>query len=186
MADVPGAQPASPDPEGGRPAAVPEPGRDWKRTLMLSALALALLIIAYLILSAFIPRWWSQQIGRAVNGGITTGTLLGLCLGFTFTLVPLAVLTLALRPHTSWKLRLTWFVVALVLAFPNLCTLSVVAGDGSGAHAGQRTMDVLAPGFRGASLVGAIVAFAVYLFVLVLFLRRGPRRPDGEHPPASG
>ncbi len=189
MADVHDAQPASPDPHGGgRPTVVAEEGRDWKRTFLLGTLALALLIIAYIILSALIPRWWSQQIGQAVNGGITTGTLLGLCLGFTFTLVPLAVLTLALRPHTSWKLRLTWFILALVLAFPNLCTLSVVAGDGSGAHAGSRTMDVLAPGFRGGSLIGAIVAFAAYLVVLFLVLRSRPRHEDGdgERPSASG
>lgn len=157
----------------------PPPGRDWKRTLLLTAVALALLIIAYFILAAFIPRWWSQQIGHAVNGSMSTGTLLGLCLGFTFTVVPLAVLTLAFRRNVTWQLRLTWFILAVVLAFPNLCTLSVTAGDGSGAHAGQRTMDVTAPGFRGGTLAGVIVAFVVYLFVLFLVLRRRPRREDG-------
>lgn len=183
MADVHGTHPASPDPEGGRAAAATaaDEGRDWKRTLLLGAAALALLIIAYFILSAFIPRWWSQQIGRAVAGSISTGTLLGLCLGFVFTVVPLAVLTFALRPHTTWKLRLTWFILALILAFPNLCTLSVVAGNGSGAHAGERTMDVNAPGFRGGTLIGALVALAVYLFVLYLILRR-PR----EHTAKGG
>jgi glucan phosphoethanolaminetransferase (alkaline phosphatase superfamily) len=174
MADVHGAQPAGPEPGGGQPA-YPVETRDGKRTMMLGALALALLVIAYFVLGAFIPRWWSQQIGRAVDGSFTVGTLLGLCLGFTFTVVPLAVLTFALRPHTSWKLRLTWFVIALALAFPNLCTLGVVAGNGSGAHAGQRTMDVLAPAFRGATLIGAIVAVIVYLAVLYLILRQRPR-----------
>jgi hypothetical protein len=185
MADVHGPQPAGPEPgHGGHAAAVSAEGRDLKRTAMLGALALAVLIAAYFILAAFIPRWWSQQIGRAVNGSLTTGTLLGLCLGFTFTLVPLAVLTLALRPHMSWELRLTWLVFALVLAFPNLCTLSVVLGDGSGAHAGQRTMDVLAPAFRGATLIGAIVALAVYLIVLFMILRHRPGR--GERRAGSG
>ena len=178
MHGVPSAPPPDPaDRRAGAPE--PPPGRDWKRTFLLGAVALALLIIAYFILAAFIPRWWSQQIGRAVNGSISTGTLLGLCLGFTFTVVPLAVLTLAFRRNTTWKLRLTWFIVAVVLAFPNLCTLSVTAGDGSGAHAGQRTMDVNAPGFRGGTLVGAVIAFALYLLVLFLILRRRPRRKDG-------
>ena len=179
MSDLPGVPAAPPpDPAADPAAPLPEPpGRDWRRTLLLSAVALALLIIAYFILAAFIPRWWSQQIGRAVDGSFSTGTLLGLCLGFTFTVVPLAVLTLACRPNATWQLRLTWFIVAVVLAFPNLCTLSVAAGDGSGAHAGQRTMDVNAPGFRGGTLAGAIVAVAVYLFVLFLILRR-PRRTD--------
>ncbi|WP_051451808.1 hypothetical protein [Actinospica robiniae] len=178
MSDVHGVPSAPPpDPEGDYARAPEPPGRDWRRTLVLSAVGLALLIIAYIILAAFIPRWWSQQIGRAVDGSFSTGTLLGLCLGFTFTVVPLAVLTLACRRNSTWQLRLTWFIVAVVLAFPNLCTLSVAAGDGSGAHAGQRTMDVTAPGFRGGTLAGAIVALAVYLFVLFLILRR-PRRAD--------
>lgn len=176
-----GAPPAPPAPEDDYARAPePPPGRDWKRTLMLSAVALALLIIAYFILAAFIPRWWSQEIGRAVAGSISTGTLLGLCLGFTFTVVPLGVLTLAFRPSLTWQVRLTWAIAAVVLAFPNLFTLSVTAGDGSGAHAGQRTMDVNAPGFRGGTLAGAIIAFAVYLFVLFLILRRRPRHEGGR------
>lgn len=177
MADPHSAQPAAPEPSGHTTAVEPE-GRDWHRTLLLGTLALAVLIIGYFILAAFVPRWWSQHIGRAVDGSFTSGILLGLCLGFTFTLIPLAVLTLALRPNASWKLRLTWLLVALVLAFPNLCTLSVTAGDGSGAHAGQRTMDVLAPAFRGATLVGALVAAAVYFAVLFLILRRRPREDE--------
>lgn len=176
-----GAPPAPPAPEDDYARAPePPPGRDWKRTLMLSAVALALLIIAYFILAAFIPRWWSQEIGRAVAGSISTGTLLGLCLGFTFTVVPLGVLTLAFCPSLTWQVRLTWAIAAVVLAFPNLFTLSVTAGDGSGAHAGQRTMDVNAPGFRGGTLAGAIIAFAVYLFVLFLILRRRPRHEGGR------
>jgi lysylphosphatidylglycerol synthetase-like protein (DUF2156 family) len=150
--------------------------RNWKRTAILVGVAVVLLVAAYFILGAFIPRWWSQRIGDAVNGSITTGTVIGLCIGFTFTLVPLFVLTLALRPRTHWKLRLCWFVLAVVLAAPNLCTLGVVAGDGSGAHAGQRTMDVDAPAFRGGSLAGAIVAAAVYLLLMFFILRRRPGR----------
>ncbi|HEX4789957.1 MAG TPA: hypothetical protein VH372_15930 [Actinospica sp.] len=173
-----------PQPRGGQSAATaaaPATGpaharksRDWKRTLILGGIALVLLIAAYFILSAFVPRWWSQRIGNAVSGSLTTGTLIGLCVGFVFTLVPLLVLTLALRPHTRWKLRITWLVLALILALPNLCTLSVVAGGGSGAHAGERTMDVNAPAFRGASLVGVLVAAALYAVIMFFILRRRP------------
>jgi glucan phosphoethanolaminetransferase (alkaline phosphatase superfamily) len=150
--------------------------RNWKRTAILAGVAVVLLVAAYFILGAFIPRWWSQRIGSAVHGSFTSGTVLGLCIGFTFTLVPLFVLSLALRPRTRWKLRIGWFVLALVLAAPNLATLTVVAGDGSGAHAGQRTMDVDAPAFRGASLAGLIIAVALYLLLMFFILRRRPGR----------
>jgi glucan phosphoethanolaminetransferase (alkaline phosphatase superfamily) len=169
--------------QAGGSGAVGDPGpaharrsRNWKKTLILAGVAVLLLVAAYFILGAFIPRWWSQRIGSAVHGSFTSGTVLGLCIGFTFTLVPLFVLSLALRPRTRWKLRIGWFVLALVLAAPNLATLTVVAGDGSGAHAGQRTMDVDAPAFRGASLAGLIIAVALYLLLMFFILRRRPGR----------
>jgi hypothetical protein len=75
-----------------------------------------------------------------------------------------------------------------------LMTLTIVLGASNAAHAGERVLDVDAPGFRGASLVGAIVAAA--LFALVLFLRirrrlRGRRaakhrkKPTGQQPTAT-
>ena len=45
-------------------------------------------------------------------------------------------------------------------------TLSVVFGGNSAAHAGERIMDVEAPGFRGASLVGAIIVIPVFIGVV--------------------
>jgi glucan phosphoethanolaminetransferase (alkaline phosphatase superfamily) len=175
----PGTAEQGPQPQAGPPMPAPGPSharksRDWKKTAILGGIALVLLVAAYFILGAFIPRWWSQRIGSAVHGSLTTGTILGLCIGFTFTLVPLFVLTFALRPRTSWKMRITWFVLALILAAPNLCTLGVVAGGGSGAHAGQRTMDVDAPAFRGASLAGVLIAAGVYLIIMFFILRRRP------------
>ncbi|MFF2028266.1 hypothetical protein ACFVW2_41680, partial [Streptomyces sp. NPDC058171] len=44
-------------------------------------------------------------------------------------------------------------------------TLSVVLGGNSAAHAGERIMDVDAPGFRGASLAGAIIGVVLFLGV---------------------
>ena len=67
-------------------------------------------------------------------------------------------------------------LLALLFALPNLMTLSVVFGGSSAAHAGERIMDVKAPGFRGASLVGAIIAALVFVGVVVLtiqYRRRG-------------
>jgi hypothetical protein len=156
-------------------------GGDWRTTLLVGAITLALLVAAHFILGALVPRWWSQRIGTAVNGNSAMGTGLGLFIGFAFTLFPLFVLTFALRPRTSWAIRTTCLKLGLILALPNLCTLGTATGVGSGALAGQRTMDLEAPAFRGASLAGALIAAGVYLAGVYLFLRRSPvKQPEPE------
>jgi len=75
-----------------------------------------------------------------------------------------------------------------------------VVGRGNAAHAGDRTLDVDAPAFRGASLVGAIVAGLLLVFVGWLMVsrdrahahaRRAPTEPEdataapAEQPPAE-
>ena len=121
------------------------------------ALALAVLFGA----SAFLPRWWSHRIADQANGSFTSGIGLGLFYGFAFTFLALVVLWLGLRRITSWKGRLIVLGVALLVASPNLLTLGIVLGPGGAAHAGERTLDVEAPGFRASSLIGAIVAVLV-------------------------
>jgi hypothetical protein len=108
--------------------------------------------------AAFLPRWWAQRIGDQVQGSIAAGWLVGLVYGFIFTLGPLLVAWLALRLFESWRLRVAGLVVGLAVASPNLLTLGIVLGSGSGAHAGDRILDVEAPGFRAATLVGALAA----------------------------
>ena len=88
------------------------------------------------------------------------------------------MLRLTFHKRRAWK---TWgwmFVVAVLLATPNLLTLGIVLGSGHGAHAGDRTLDVDAPGFRGASLGGAIAA--VVAFVLWEYLRYTRRHARDE------
>ncbi|MGF1425877.1 hypothetical protein [Kitasatospora sp. LaBMicrA B282] len=144
---------------------------------MLGGVGVLLLVGLYFLLAATIPRWWSQQVGSAVHGRLSAGLVLGLLTGITCTLLPLLVLWFGLRRRRTWKVALAWIVAALVLALPNLWTLGVVAGSGSAAHAGQRTMDVNAPWFRGASLAGALVAAAVFAVMLWLIYRR-PKQPQ--------
>jgi hypothetical protein len=110
--------------------------------------------------AAFLPRWWSHRVGDQVNESITAGILLGLFCGFVFTLVALALVWSGLRRVGSWRGRALILLVAALLAAPNLLTLSIVVGTGDAAHAGDRTLDVEAPGFRGASLIGALGAAA--------------------------
>jgi MFS family permease len=138
----------------------PERRVDWKRRLVLGGLGLLAAFLLAAFLAAFLPRWWAQRVGDLAEGSFSAGILFGLFFGFAFTLVPLAVLWLALRLVHSWKGRGVAVVVAALLASPNLLTLGISIGTGSGAHAGDRILDVEAPGFRWATFFGALAAAA--------------------------
>lgn len=70
--------------------------------------------------------------------------------------------------------------MAVVLASPNLFTLGIVLGRGDAAHAGDRTLDVEAPGFRGGTLAGAILAALALLGVKYLLVSRQRAREELE------
>ncbi len=62
-------------------------------------------------------------------------------------------------------MQIVLLILGVLVVLPNLLTLSVVLGGNSAAHAGERIMDVDAPGFRGASLAGAIIGVVLFLGV---------------------
>lgn len=130
-----------------------------------------LTVLLYFLLSAFIPRWWSQSVGRQVGGRIGAGVVLGLLYGFFFTFLPLIVLAQARHRAFRWPAKVIIALVAAALTAPNLMTLGVAVGTGAAARAGNRTLDVLAPGFRQATLwgvvIGAVAAVAVVLLAIV-------------------
>ncbi|MFH5210757.1 permease [Antrihabitans sp. NCIMB 15449] len=151
----------------------------WLKRTIAIAIAVVVLVIMYFILAAFIPRWWGIRIGEAADGTFTRGIGLGLLLGVVCTVAPLLLFLLA---GLSWKKRGGKFVaaisaiIALIIAIPNLMTLSIVVGSGDGAHSGARSLDTEAPGFRGGTLVGAIIGVLVFVlvaFLVVQFKRRG-------------
>jgi hypothetical protein len=139
--------------------------RPWLRHLLvLFVLGLVVLVVMFLAVT-YVPRAWAQWLGNRIDGELTTGTAYGLAIGFVFTFVPLLVARQALR-RWSWKLRLVALALAVAVALPNLMTLGIVVGQGGGAHAGERILDVDGPGFRTASLVGALGALAVFLLLV--------------------
>lgn len=139
---------------------------------------MAAIVVFGWIGAAFVPRWWSHRVGDQVSGSIPAGITLGLVYGFLFTVLPLLVLAWAARRRRSWKAWLAFAAVAVVLALPNLFTLGIVLGRGNAAHAGERTLDVDAPGFRGGTLAGAILA--VLLLAGVRYLLASRHRARGE------
>jgi hypothetical protein len=139
--------------------------------------AAGLVLLGLWIGAAFIPRWWAHRIGDQVQGSIPAGITLGLVYGFLFTVLPLLVLLWAARRRRTWRTYVVLAAAAAVLALPNLFTLGIVLGSGNAAHAGERTLDVEAPGFRGGSLAGAIVAVLLLLGIAYLL---GSRRRARE------
>ncbi|TCJ93257.1 permease [Nocardia alba] len=169
----------------------------WRNRAIGAVATAVVLVLAYVILSSFIPRWWAQRLAGTVHGSFSSGIWWGLVYGFVFTLVPLLLLVFAVW---VWKRKGGKFmagaavIVALVCSLPNLMTLTIVLGGNNAAHAGQRILDVDAPAFRGACLVGAIIAAVLFALVLALMGRRGFSRrrsttaaqPPPTTPPMTG
>jgi hypothetical protein len=147
-------------------------GPDWGRRVVWAVGLLVVLAVAVLAASATVPRWWAHRIGDQVDGSITQGTLLGLFYGFVFTLVPIVIVVGILRWRRTWRTIAVALFVGIVFALPNLMTLSIVLGRGNAAHAGDRTLDVDAPAFRGAALVGALLACALVGGIAYLIVSR--------------
>ncbi|WP_146252015.1 hypothetical protein [Xylanimonas oleitrophica] len=188
-----GAADAGPDtaPRTGERPAEDEQGIDWRfvgrRVLVWLILAAAALVVV-LILMQIIPRWWGQVVGDMVDGTTPLGVWWGLFFGAVFTGVPLAVAWQAARPGRTWSLRVAFLVIALVLALPNLFTLSVVLGTNEAAVAGQQLLNENAPAFRAATAWGVAIGAIVAVAVLVLwagYRRRGRELKElreSEHP----
>jgi hypothetical protein len=126
--------------------------------LIAAVIVVAALVGAYFLLEAFLPRWWAQQIGRSIGGAFSRGIGSGFVIGFVCTFIPILLVVFAVISRGRLKNvpAAVCGIGAIVVAIPNLLTLAVVAGRGNGSHAGQRIFDVDAPGFRGATLGGAI------------------------------
>lgn len=160
------------------PNAAVEPGPNWKRRLTIGGIALVVLIVFILFARAFFPRWWAQRIGSQVDQSFAGGIWWGLFYGIIFTLVPIVVLRQAFRRRFDRRWKAGIVVLAIILAIPNLLTLSIVLGEGNAAHAGQRIMDTEAPAFRWATLIGAIIGALGAALIQYLVSSRRRRGQD--------
>lgn len=148
---------------------VPEPRRGtasglpaWLGTLTLwvgGALALALVVLLGV---AVLPGWWADLVGSVVQGVDGRGIVLGLVLGAVFTLLPLGVAALAMRSGLTVRARVALVVVALLLLLPTVLTLATAAGSSDARH----VLAIEAPGLRGATVVGVVVALVLVAALL--------------------
>jgi len=90
------AQTAGPAPAAAPAATGGGERRDLKRRVITIVLALIAMVLIYLAAAAYVPRWWAHRIADAVDGKLSTGTLLGVCFGFVFTILPLGLLWLTM------------------------------------------------------------------------------------------
>ena len=143
----------------------------WAKKAIGIAVMAVVLVIAYFILAAFLPRWWAQRIASLANGSFSAGIAWGLLFGLVCTLVPLiffrAVWQVRKRKHAR-IMQITALALGVIFALPNLLSLTVVLGNNNAAHAGERILDVDGPGFRGASVVGAVLGVALFLGLVAL------------------
>jgi len=158
-------------------------GANWSRRLLFAGIVVVSVLGGGLIASATIPRWWAQRIGDQVDGSLVTGTFVGLFYGFVFTALPLLALAAVARWRRTPRAIAVAVGFAVVLAIPNLMTLGIVLGTGNAAHAGERILDVEAPAFRGAGLVGALIALAMAGFVAYLIVSRERARKRTDEMP---
>ncbi|MCW2840373.1 MAG: hypothetical protein JWR55_1856 [Aeromicrobium sp.] len=148
----------------------------WVNRIVLAIVIVGIAYIAYLLSAAFFPRWWAQRVADQVDGSVSRGTMWGLFYGFVFSVFPLLLLAQVRRSFFSWTWRGIVTIVAIALAAPNWLTLSVVAGNSSAAHAGERILDVDGPGFRAATLIGVIVGALLALAITAAGMRLRKRR----------
>ena len=62
---------------------------NWKRRGILLGAGVVLLLIAYFVLAAFLPRWWSLRVESLADRTFTKGILWGLLFGIVCTFAPL-------------------------------------------------------------------------------------------------
>ncbi len=162
----------SPSPGAGTEA---DPGtaRDWGARIVLVLVTVVLLALAAVLAVTFVPRWWAHRVADVGDGTFTTSIFAGFVCGFVFTALPLLALRRVFGRRGGVTARVVWLLVTALLAAPNLTTLAIVVGEGSAAHAAERTLDVGAPGFRYATVVGAMAAA---VFVIMLWFMLGSRR----------
>ncbi len=145
----------------------------WERTKHYAIIG-AVCLVGALIAAAVIPRWWAQRLGDVADGSITVGSLLGIAMGLLGTIIPVWLVSSAIRNRNSERSALWYVIPAAVLAIPMLATLWIALGAGNGAEAGRDTLNVEAPGVRGGTYVGALVGLA--LAITLIFKLRAKRK----------
>ena len=149
-----------------------------RRLLVVGAGWLVCVAVLHLVTGIALATWWAGVVSGVVDHRFGAATLLGLFVGAGCTLAPLVALRLAARRGVTWPVRWPLVGFAAVVALPNLITLGVALHAGRDTELADRLLDVAAPSFQTASLIGAAVALLVFSALVTLF---GSSRPPAGH-----
>ena len=152
--------PAAPAPDKSGKSAV----KSWLVRFGLLVFLAVLALLAWVLAVTIVPRLWADFLADRIDSRMGVGTLYGLGFGFFCTLIPLVIARQALRGFGA-GIKAFILLFAGALALPNIMTLAIMYGTGSGAHAGARILDVRGPGFQVGTISGAIAAGLVFLLL---------------------
>ena len=153
----------------------------WKTRIIVTLVALVAAFVLWKFGTAYAPRKWAHVVGSQSGGSMLRGSLWGIFYGFVFSIIPLLVLAQTRRAFLKWPAKIGVAVVAVVFAIPNLLTASIVWGSSKAAHAGERILDVEAPGFRSGTVIGLIVGVvAAGALVFLSFNRARLKKQLGQ------
>ena len=139
-----------------------------------------MVVNAYFVLRLFIPVWRAAKISNLTQESLSSGIILGLVYGFVSTLAPLLLDWHSRYKKVSWPWKSVISFATVVLAIPNLLTLSIYA-DSSAAAAKARKMTAFsATWFPSWSLVSAITGVVLFISIAAAerrwrYCRRSPR-----------
>lgn len=175
--DAPGTAHGQPGGTGTEPQVVVVKERSWGAKIVMVLLALALLVVAGLFAFLWLPTWWADQVSTVVDGRVSMGILVGVVCGLVFTAIPLALLRRTFGLHAGITSRVLALIAAAVVAAPNLTTVAIELGSTDNLRSARTALNN-APGFRTASLIGAVVGALLVLvgWSLMFGRRRRSRR----------
>ncbi|MEO6531697.1 MAG: hypothetical protein ABI563_06600 [Specibacter sp.] len=150
----------------------------WLFRTILGVVAGVVLVVAYLIASVTVPLVWANAIRDQVGGQLGNSIPLGMFYGFTFTFIPVLVVWQARRKNLNKWVRIALLTAGLLLAMPNLLTLSVLYGSTETA-ADARVIWAMSSNWFGTwSQLFMVLGVVSGIGVIVLgrmWLRRGKR-----------
>ncbi len=120
-------------------------------------------MLLYFVVRLFMPVWWATRISDQTQGSLTSGIVLGLVYGFVFTFVPLLIARQARYKKVSWPWKAVIVLAAVLVAIPNLLTLSIYANSSAAAAKARNMIDINATWFPSWSIGGAITGLVLFI-----------------------